>query len=362
MRLLDILGDGDNTEPTVPDTFRRVPAPTPTPGSGPETEDTSLLPGTYHATPQRPRPSFAPKPAPPKPDRHRRYARRSGMTIGERVAAAWHNAPGGTRLEIPIGTVAALALFPYEGPDVPKMADWVMGLNDNQLWQLYRETWAAHWTNRPELIDRASILATWLEEDQPDTHTLRGVRAVTNAALTSGMWEYTHSGIPGMRTDIDLMSWVITHLRGEGARHGLGEYHTPPDVADMMARCLYDVHDVEPGHAFHDPAAGTGGLFRSLSNNLRDNGLNPHDFTWHMSDIDPLAAAGAAVNVLLWDLGPNAYISCGDSLRDPDLPRKAMEHAAGARAHRDRTIQTAHMIAAIGKAERLLAQAVEEAA
>ncbi|MFD6457491.1 N-6 DNA methylase [Streptomyces roseolus] len=360
MRLLDLLGGNDATDPapSVPETFRTGPASSPR-LSG---DDTALLPGTFHPVAPRPRPAFAPTPAPPQPEQRRRYARRSGMTIGERVATAWNTAHGGTRIEIPTGTVAALALLPFEGKTVPQMADWVMGLSDTELWKLYEEVWSFHWINRPDLVDRASILATWLQDDKPNTNVLRGVRAVTKAALTAGMLEYTHSGIPGMRTDIDLMSWVITHLRSTGAQQGLGEYHTPPEVADVMALLNYGLQEPEPGAAFYDPAAGTGGLFRSLSNVIRDQGLNPHDFTWHMTDIDPLAAAGAAVNVLVWDLGPNAYVSCGDSLADPDLPRKAMEHAAGARAHRDRTVQAAHMIAAIGKAERLLAQDAEEAA
>ncbi|MFE6186474.1 N-6 DNA methylase [Streptomyces sp. NPDC056465] len=363
MRLLDLLGDGED-KPAVPDTFRRTPAPTPAPAPSPDEDGAPLLPGTRRTVP-RERPYFAATPAPPAPPtpaRRHRYARRSGMTIGERVCAAWNNAHGGSRLEIPVGTVAALALLPFEGPEVLKMADWLMGLSDTDLWKLYEETWAHHWIDRPDLIDRASILATWLQDDKPDTNTLRGVRAVTKAALTNGMMDYTHSGIPSMRTDIDLMSWVITRLRSEGARQGLGEYHTPPEVCDVMARLTCDLSAMKPGQAFYDPAAGTGGMVRSLANYMRDGGLNPHDFTWHLTDVDPLAAAGAAVNVLLWDLGPNAYVSCGDSLADPELPRKAMKHAAGARARRNDMVATARMLAAIGKAERLMARAVEEAA
>ncbi|MFE0640176.1 N-6 DNA methylase [Streptomyces sp. NPDC058877] len=362
MRLLDLLGDGDD-KPAVPNTFRRVPTPTPAPAPTPSPDEggAPLLPGTLRTAP-RERPYFAPTPAPRTPEQRRRYARRDGITIGERVCAAWNNAHGGNRLEVPVGTIAALALLPFEGGEVPRMADWLMGLSDTELWKLYEETWAYRWVDRPDLVDRASILATWLQDDKPDTNTLRGVRAVTKAALTSGMMEYTHSGIPGMSTSIDLMSWVITHLRSEGARQGLGEHHTPPDVCDVLAKILHDLHDVEPGQAFYDPAAGTGGMFRSLSNHLRDAGFNPHDFTWHLTDVDQLAAAGAAVNVLLWDLGPNAYVSCGDSLADPELPRKAMQHAAGARAHRDNVVATARMMAAIGKAERLMAKATKRAA
>ncbi|MEW1700381.1 N-6 DNA methylase [Streptomyces sp. NPDC091278] len=348
MRLIDILGSGDSTPDPVPDTFR----PAPTPQSVPDPQDGPLLPRAQPRPAERPRPVFAPqKPAP------RRYERRSGSTIGERAAEAWHKSHGGSRIEIPIGTVAALALLPYQGQDVPTMADWLMGLSDKELWKLYEETWAFHWINRPDLIDRASVLARWLEEEKPGGDVVRGVRAVTHAVLKCGLLEYTASDIIGLRADTDLMSWTLTNLRSEGAGKALAEVHTPPALCDLLARMTYgNGSDITPGMAFYEPAAGTGGMFRSLANHIRDLGHNPHDFTWHMTDIDPLAAACAAVNVLLWDLGPTAYVSCGDSLADRELPRKAEQHAAAGRAHRDHMVQSAHLIAAVGRAERLLNQ------
>jgi type I restriction-modification system DNA methylase subunit len=164
----------------------------------------------------------------------------------------------------------------------------------------------------------------WLTEDDYKD-LIYPVRRVTETAIRYGVLELTGSPDPDARSDTDLMSWTITALRSSGARQGLGEYHTPPELCDVMARMTIDPNPPK-GMWFNDPAGGTGGMFRSVAQYLRERHLDPADFGWALVDIDPLAAAGAAVNAIVWGLGSNVLISCSNSLADPEeIDRAARE-------------------------------------
>jgi hypothetical protein len=136
------------------------------------------------------------------------------------------------------------------------------------------------------------------------------------------------------------MSWVITSLRHHHARRSMGEYHTPPTISDLMA-AMRDADDpdvalaVAQGEWFIEPTAGTGGLFRSTAQDLRRAGRDPADFGWVMLELDPLAAAGAAVNAIVWGLGRRAVVGCGDVLARADLDQEALAHDRDLVRHRD---------------------------
>ncbi|MFD4394407.1 hypothetical protein [Kitasatospora sp. NPDC058478] len=149
--------------------------------------------------------------------------------IAEAAADAWHRHHGGSRMEIPVGVVAALSLWPLKGPDAPKQADWMLGLDTKDLVQMMRECWAHWWMCRPDLVQRAAPIATWTEEPL-GKHELACVKAVAHAAITNGLLDLTGSSDPYDHAEFDLMSWMITGLRSRGATKGLGEYHTPPEI------------------------------------------------------------------------------------------------------------------------------------
>lgn len=336
MDQLDLFADAEE----IPATFaaRRAPA-RPVPARVAAPRPAVVAPGV--ARPARPtEPAgdalFAdPRPAqpaakPPIPAHVRSIAgltrnpRAAGQRLGDAVAEAWNSSShGGYRMDIPVSIVAALALFPVKGhtEDVTRI---ITTCTDWELIQGYREIYAATWSRRPDLAALMTPLMAWLNEDD-HKDLIYPVRRVTETAIRYGILELTGSPDPEARSDTDLMSWTITALRSSGARQGLGEYHTPPEVCDVMARMTMDPNPPK-GMWFHDPAGGTGGMFRSAAQVLRERNLNPADFGWALTDIDPLAAAGAAVNAIVWGLGHNVLISCSNTLADPGgIDRAARE-------------------------------------
>ncbi|MFF2228669.1 N-6 DNA methylase [Streptomyces globisporus] len=256
-------------------------------------------------------------------------SRRDGAAFGEAVADAWYSC-GSDRLDIPLGVVAALALHPAKSPNAAHasgLANLIAAQPAHTLVKNYARIYAATWLARPDLMDVATTILRWTEEDLSEDE-MRGVSAATQAALRFGVLQHTGDSNPSGRANIDLLSWTITHLRHHSSRKGLGEYHTPPDVTALMAPLLLDhsATSPEPGHVFNEPTAGTGGMFRSIAQDLRGRGLDPHAYGWVMQELNPTAAACAAVNAVIWDLGPEAVVVVGDILSEGNLGQEALAH------------------------------------
>ncbi|WP_331759556.1 N-6 DNA methylase [Streptomyces anulatus] len=254
--------------------------------------------------------------------------RSDGAAFGEAVADAWYSC-GSDRLDIPLGVVAALSLHPAKSPRATHargLANLIAVQPAHVLVKNYARIYAAVWLARPDLMDVAAAILRWTEEDLSEQE-MRGVSAATQAALRSGVLQHTGDSNPGHRSGIDLLSWTITHLRHHSSRKGL-EYHTPPDMTDVMALLLLDDTDEtpEPGHVFNEPTAGTGGMFRSIAQALRGRGLDPHAYGWVMQELNPTAAACAAVNAVVWDLGHGAVVAVGDILSEGNLGQEALAH------------------------------------
>ncbi|MFI1258986.1 N-6 DNA methylase [Streptomyces netropsis] len=283
-------------------------------------------------------------------------AARSGADFGQAVADAWYTASGSSRMDIPVGVVAALALWPVKtegAAHAGRLASYFAAQPGPVLVQGYAECFSLHWMRRPDLLDIATPITQWTEEELNET-LLHGVRAVTRAAVQYGVLHYTGASDPAFRSAIDLMSWAVTSLRHHRSRKGLGEYHTPPDIADALTRLTLEKELPRPGDWFCEPTAGTGSMFRSFAETLRDHNLDPHDFGWMMQDLDPIAAAAGAVNVIVWDLGPRALVACGDILAQGDLSAAAHAHQREMFAHRDLIVNTTRTAVATHKADRLL--------
>jgi hypothetical protein len=275
--------------------------------------------------------------------------RTAGLELGEAVAETWHTSGGSSDIEIPVSIVAALALFPIKDhtEDVRRI---ISTCTDWQLIQGYREIWVNHWSARPDLIAHAAPLIGWLSDDRAQK-LVYPVRRVTETALRYGVLDLTGSSDPGDRSDTDLMSWTITSLRSEAARKGQAEFHTPPEVADMMARLTVDQDSLpEPGAWFNELTAGTGGLMRALAQRLRELDRNPANYGWSMTDTDPLAIAGAAVNSIVWGLGPNVLISCANTLAEGNTDAKAAERRAALIEERDELVSRIECVTAFHEA------------
>lgn len=260
-------------------------------------------------------------------------------------------------MEIPVGVVAALALLPFRGDALLSLEDWIHGLDDQQLWKLYEEIWAYRWIEAPHLIGRCGVISSWLEDDKPDRNLRAAVRAVTERAIQYGVLELAN-GHAGLDVEVDLMSWMVTTLRSKGARDGLGEFHTPPEVCELLARTtLGGFDDIPSDMSFLEPASGTGGMVRASVKVLRDMGYDPAKMRWVMVDVDGIAVAGAAVNAILWGIAEGTAVIKGDSLAEGDIDQRALREAAEMTEHRDQLYGAASMVAALRAAERLLATA-----
>lgn len=279
---------------------------------------------------------------PPKPrsaSRRKRSAfpddpNRLAREVAENVIAAWFSHYGGSRIDVPLGTVAALSFFRE-----PLVSDWLLTLEPAQLPPLLREIWGVQWMARPDLIEIARPLHDWVEED-PDEHQLRAVQAVIHTAIYNGLFDLTADADPYERSEADVLSPLLTGLRHKSDKKWRGEYHTPSCVTDLMAEIL--VLDDDHGPTIREPALGSGGMFRSVVQTLRFRGLDPHNYTWLGNDIDPLATACAAVNAIIWDLGPRTVIWCADSLATADAGlSKALTEREAVIKHRNAVVQQA---------------------
>ncbi|MFD7919546.1 N-6 DNA methylase [Streptomyces sp. NPDC059740] len=283
-------------------------------------------------------------------------SRSSGPEFGEAVAAAWY-AAGGSRLDIPAGVVAALALWPAKSPgakDADALASYIAAQPPRVLVRGLAESANSYWGLRPDLWEVSRPLFDWAQEDLNSTQ-LNGVASVAKAALRHGVLLHTGDSDPAERSHIDLMSWVITSLRHHESRRAMGEYHTPPDISDLISTMLTSDSRPQPqGDAFIEPTAGTGGMVRSAAQDLRREGQDPSDFAWVMLELDPLSAAGAAVNVHVWGLGPRAVVANGDVLAHGDLDQQARTYQRDMARHRDMLVELIGFAIATRTSERLL--------
>lgn len=248
--------------------------------------------------------------------------------IADAVDDAWHTSFGGTRIEVPLGVVAGLALVRPGDPDGPDPAQLAMKLDPEGFAALLLELWSAFAVLRPDLLPRVGPLWRWLEED-PNEHRLKSAHAVGQAALRKGLLELT--GVERRRHDVDLLGVLLMRLRSKSAREGLGQFLTPVDVTDLMGEILevggsppdevaeqaaeISAFDITGGERILDPCAGTGTMLLGASKSMRRRGVNPAASEWWANDIDWAAAACCAVNMHLWGLGPRVVVGCGDGLQ-----------------------------------------------
>lgn len=286
----------------------------------------------------------------------KRITRVPAVSLAERVAEAWHRQHARDGIAIPMGIFAGLTLLrstAMDGTDVP---EYVLSLDKADLVEFHRSIWAALWMRQPYMVEVSRPIHDWLEEDNLDPKVVNGIHAITHTAIKGGLLNITGDDDPAMRCDVDMLGTLLTVLRSQGARGALAEYHTPPEVADMMAGMTIQPGSLEPGAWFGEPAAGTGGMFRAASLTMRLQGMNPADYGWHMAELDPIAAACSAVNAIVWGLGPNVLIFCGDTLATGDTVAPAVEHRRGVLDHHHRVMSNFAIAQAIQKTRALFAQ------
>jgi hypothetical protein len=131
------------------------------------------------------------------------------------------------------------------------------------------------------------------------------------AALLAGTGLQTCSG----SRPVDVVGDVYGVLRSVGARRSSGAYFTPPSVGQALALMLSD-GSIEGGQTGLDPACGTGALLMAKAAQAREDGIDPYMIGWFGIDLDPVAVGLAALNAVVWDLGPFVWLHAGDGLTD----------------------------------------------
>lgn len=219
----------------------------------------------------------------------------------------------------------------------PQPADrGLADLDRDALLTAFRETWGYLWLAHPYLVDAAGPLHQWLDNDVPD-ETVTAVRAIIAAV--------TRAGTPhDAELAVDILGFLVTDLRPAVARQRLGEFYTPPQVAEVMAAMT--IPTLPPaGQRFTDPTAGTGGLLAATANRIRALGGDPADYQWEMVDLNYLSVACAAANALAWRLGDQVLVYQADTLSPVDSRGDAIAHRAGVLEHHRTVVRTAPLAA-----------------
>ncbi|MCM3883155.1 N-6 DNA methylase [Frankia sp. R82] len=253
-------------------------------------------------------------PSPPRQPHRSSGARAPDVrSLADAVARAWHSTRNSASPEIALSTVAALALVAPPIGQISATAVLIAGLDTDQFREFLRRYWTIFVRARPDLLPAAwPLVAPWLGDNPADDATVDAARRVARVALDAGQLHLTGTL---RRRDADVFGPLLVELRADGARLAAGQFYTPGPLADTLATVLL-TNEIAPGQSVIDPALGTGGLFRAAAQALRARGLDPAGVLWVGGDIDAVAVACAAVNAVLWELGPQVVLGVGDTLAE----------------------------------------------
>lgn len=265
--------------------------------------------------------------------------------IGERAASAWWGSFSGHDDGVPLGAVAALSLLGRRSEEGPHPGECLLEANDETIAQFLADVWSMFTVLRPELAFRCGPFGRWLNEEPRSASTASGAAAVVRAVVKAGLLDVTLDRVKAR--EVDILGQVHQELRSKAAKQWQGQFYTPASVADLIARMT--LVGATSGQSICDPTAGTGGLLRSAAEQIRAEGNDPHEFWWYACDIDPVAVAGLAVNLHVWDLGGRVVIGCANTLVEGNWEQRAVkEQGKAMEAHRSR-MACAAMFAALGE-------------
>lgn len=245
------------------------------------------------------------RPGDPYPDRH-------AFRLAELVDETWHGTHGTGNLEVPVSTIAALTLLHPPDAERDEVAGLWMDLSPEQFGEGIRGVWRWYALKRPDLLNPVwPLMEVWLGEKALDRFQLRAAKKVADVVLSNDLIGLTGTD---SRRDTDVLGAVLTALRPKSARSARGQFYTPSPVCDLIAAMTLGTDSTR--QSFYEPAVGTGGMFRAAAMALRHKGISPRTAEWVAVDIDHIAIACLAVNVLQWGLGYKVLLGVGDALAD----------------------------------------------
>jgi hypothetical protein len=113
---------------------------------------------------------------------------------------------------------------------------------------------------RPELFVAASpLIDVWAGEKELTPRQRQAAKRTADAAVRAGLIELTGTE---RRFETDVLGMLLTGLRSRADHEARGQYYTPAEFCDVMARVLdADAISVIAAEGWHDPSVGTGGMY-----------------------------------------------------------------------------------------------------
>ena len=149
------------------------------------------------------------------------------LKIAVDVASAWHKHGGSSRIEVPMGVVATIAVAGLLVEDPGRAAAGMSAASPSGFVDLARRIWAVALTRRPDLALWLHPLLGWLFADLDDQASQR-IKRTADGALNAGQLELTATD---RRFDCDLFGPVLGALRSRTATQVNAQMYTPGDIA-----------------------------------------------------------------------------------------------------------------------------------
>lgn len=163
-------------------------------------------------------------------------------------------------------------------------------------------------TANPELVGVFTV--DW-NQPAPDGQG----KLISNAVVHALVQHFNSVDLSNESVEPDILGRAYEYLIkyfADDAGAKAGEFFTPPEVVDILIRCL----EPQPGETVYDPTCGSGGMLVHSADFLRENGHRPDQIRYYGQEMIWTTYAIARINMFLHGL--EADIRGGKStLTDP---------------------------------------------
>ncbi len=165
-------------------------------------------------------------------------------------------------------------------------------------------------TANPELIGVFTV--DW-NQPAPDGQG----KLIANPVVSALVQHFNELNLSSENVEPDLLGRAYEYLIkyfADDAGAKAGEFFTPPEVVDILIRCL----EPQPGETVYDPTCGSGGMLVHSADFLKEHGYRPDQVQYFGQEMNWSTYAIARINMILHGL--EAKIRGGKStLTDPQF-------------------------------------------
>lgn len=142
-------------------------------------------------------------------------------------------------------------------------------------------------------------------------------KLISNAVLSALVQHFHTVNLSNDNVEPDILGRAYEYLIkqfADDAGQKAGEFFTPPEVVDILIRCL----EPQPGETVYDPTCGSGGMLIHSADFLHEHGHRPDQLRYFGQEMNWSTYAIARINMILHGL--EADIRGGKStLTDPQF-------------------------------------------